>query len=256
MARSQLNEKHCNKKILLADTRQLQLSLKIWQVSEKGMDTFPFQPLWQRFPEHLKNTQFGKWVFRQLQCQSLYAARTWPTLAQRRWTISFEKLKLPVTRGRLTSPQSHMVQLENLWYGKQYGREKPLEVDLADGDIITMEDLMQDNYQHSIAPGRGIRRSSRARVDANFRSNLTFRKIKRDHKDCPSNIRNGRASNAQGDHVCVFDQPMAVYTNPEHCLEKDNKTTKHVSLLSFLKFMLTQIAIAIKLKRMTQPNLL
>ena len=65
--------------------------------------------------------------------------------------------------------------------------EPPAEVDLQDGDILTMEEYMQDWYRHAIAPGaKQSSASSSSSSSNNTRYNFTFRHIKRHHKDCPA----------------------------------------------------------------------
>ena len=66
---------------------------------------------------------------------------------------------------------------------KMHGDESIVEVELKDGDIITMEDLFQDNFQHTIALGKN-RSTATSSSATSTRISLTFRRILRHHNSC------------------------------------------------------------------------
>lgn len=60
---------------------------------------------------------------------------------------------------------------------------------LADGDILTMEGLFQDNYLHCVRKDTGsAQASSSSSGPDTTRYNLTFRRILRHHKECSGEL--------------------------------------------------------------------
>jgi len=69
-----------------------------------------------------------------------------------------------------------------------YAGDRNIEVDLSDGDVITMEGLMQDNYHHSVSAAKKVASSlapsSSSAENPNVRYNLTFRRVMRHIPSC------------------------------------------------------------------------
>ena len=63
-----------------------------------------------------------------------------------------------------------------------------IEVNLSDGDVITMEGLIQDNYHHSVSAAKKVASSlapsSSSAENPNVRYNLTFRRVMRHIPSC------------------------------------------------------------------------
>ena len=68
-----------------------------------------------------------------------------------------------------------------------FSGDHPIEVNLCDGDLLTMEGLMQDNYMHSVSATSETTSvaSSSSTSSGNVRYNLTFRRIMRHSSSCP-----------------------------------------------------------------------
>ena len=62
---------------------------------------------------------------------------------------------------------------------RSYSGDAPLHVTLCDGDILTMEGLFQDNFQHALLPRKTKDNQASSSTTMNARFNLTFRRIQR-----------------------------------------------------------------------------
>ena len=69
---------------------------------------------------------------------------------------------------------------------KNLNKEESVDIELKDGDVLTMEGLLQDNFEHTLAPAKTGDNSSSS-SSSSTRINLTFRRLQRHHKDCPIN---------------------------------------------------------------------
>ena len=63
-------------------------------------------------------------------------------------------------------------------FRQKYGSDKT-PVSLKDGDVLTMEGLLQDSHEHSLLPGKS------SVGEDSIRYNLTFRTICRHNSTCP-----------------------------------------------------------------------
>ena len=90
-----------------------------------------------------------------------------------------------VTIVSLSFGQSRLFSLK-----QNYAKGETIETTLSDGDILTMEGLLQENWQHAISKARAVDQvasSSSKGSSSNARFNLTFRRIQRHNKLCQAN---------------------------------------------------------------------
>jgi len=106
--------------------------------------------------------------------------------------LTFHKDNEPLFREADAPTSKRSVMIASLSFGQTrkfsirrlYSGDKPIEIHLEDGDVVTMEGLMQDNFHHAISAADPAQSTSASSTTPNVRYNLTFRCIKRHIKDC------------------------------------------------------------------------
>ena len=107
--------------------------------------------------------------------------------------LSFHKDDEPLFREAEAPSASRNVSIASLSFGqtrkfqirKSYSGNAPIEVNLCDGDLLTMEGLMQDNYMHAVSATSETTSQASSSTSVNVRYNLTFRRIMRHVSGCP-----------------------------------------------------------------------